>query len=182
MKPSPVTMHRLVTFRLLKLDQNGHKNHSYRRGKKSKAILNPSSANEEDSDAYIEQQLDNDDQDYDDYDRKTNAMHAVNTRNVVDTADDDDEENVWDHFSVGETGDFASIVSFVQEWHNMTGVVPFGKTLISLFEYCAVNEEDVNLRYEWQRLMRWALKLPLEPATKVYIDKLSERQPWAKYG
>ncbi|RHY10531.1 hypothetical protein DYB34_002237 [Aphanomyces astaci] len=72
-----------------------------------------------------------------------------------------------DSTSVGD------IVSFVVDWHNMTGVVPFGKTLKLLVEHCRRHQQDKTDVHELHRLLQWAHSLPLDPATQVYLEHVT---------
>ncbi|RQM25664.1 hypothetical protein B5M09_006862 [Aphanomyces astaci] len=72
-----------------------------------------------------------------------------------------------DSASVGD------IVSFVVDWHNMTGVVPFGKTLKLLVEHCRRHQQDKTDVHELHRLLQWAHSLPLDPATQVYLEHVT---------
>ncbi|RHY25796.1 hypothetical protein DYB32_008088 [Aphanomyces invadans] len=65
------------------------------------------------------------------------------------------------------------IVSFMIDWHNMTGVAPFGKTLKLVLEYCVRHQQDATNVHEMHRLLQWAHSLPLDPATQVYLEHLS---------
>ncbi|CAK5042492.1 unnamed protein product, partial [Aphanomyces euteiches] len=79
---------------------------------------------------------------------------------VLYTAEDD----------IGSIGD---VVSFVIDWHNMTGVVPYGKTLKLVVDYCVEQQADATIVHELQRLLQWAAHVPLEPATRVYLEHLT---------
>ncbi|RHZ05039.1 hypothetical protein DYB31_009406, partial [Aphanomyces astaci] len=76
-----------------------------------------------------------------------------------------------DSASVGD------IVSFVVDWHNMTGVVPFGKTLKLLVEHCRRHQQDKTDVHELHRLLQWAHSLPLDPATQVYLEHVTASAP-----
>ncbi|KAF0687022.1 Aste57867_21205 [Aphanomyces stellatus] len=68
----------------------------------------------------------------------------------------------------------SDVVDFLIDWHNMTGVVPYGRTIVSVCDFCKVDghapKPDLH---ELRRLVLWAQTLPLEPATQVYLDTLA---------
>ncbi|CAK4636266.1 unnamed protein product [Aphanomyces euteiches] len=134
--PTPLTIHRLVTFRMHQLNDS-----------RPSRKMNMNHAKEEAMRDLAVQW-------------KIPVPPAKPHPLVLYTAEDD----------IGSIGD---VVSFVIDWHNMTGVVPYGKTLKLVVDYCVEQQADATIVHELQRLLQWAAHVPLEPATRVYLEHLT---------
>ncbi|KDO33961.1 hypothetical protein SPRG_01239 [Saprolegnia parasitica CBS 223.65] len=141
LKPTPLTLHRFVTFRMLALTKGDDEGHVINEKQVALARrLQRSLEGHDDSDSEDE-----------------------------DEDEDEDEEEAkptWDDVSLSDQDSVADVISFLQDWHNMTGVVPYGKTVVPLVEYCAAKP---SLKYELSRFVLWLQTLPLDAATKTLL-------------
>ncbi|OQR83660.1 hypothetical protein ACHHYP_14432 [Achlya hypogyna] len=139
MAPSPLTMHRLVTYRMLRLTKGTPEEH----------VVNTQTA------AYAR--------------ALEEAIATGNVTLVTDEDEDDEDEAVAEKPTWDDADTVGDVITFLQDWVNMTGVVPYGKTVVPLAEYCAMKGA---LSHELSRLLLWLETLPLDPATKAVLRGL----------
>ncbi|EQC31105.1 hypothetical protein SDRG_11290 [Saprolegnia diclina VS20] len=143
LKPTPLTLHRFVTFRMLALTKGDDEGHVV--NEKQAALTRR-----------LQRSLDG---------------HDDSEGEDDDSDDEDDDEDepakpTWDDVSLSDQDSVADVITFLQDWHNMTGVVPYGKTVVPLLEYCAAKP---SLKYELSRFVLWLQTLPLDAATKTLL-------------
>ncbi|OQS07568.1 hypothetical protein THRCLA_00429 [Thraustotheca clavata] len=155
LKPSRLTLHRLVTFRMMHLSEDPQESSVTNKKQQELATKLQLAIDGKDE----ETQVNDTEDDQDDQDDQ-------------DENDEIEEEKQWD-LSLSEQESVGDVITFLQDWYNMTGVVPYGKTIVPMIQYCLRNKSKV--KYELDRFVLWLDTLPLDAATKVYVASLAKK-------
>jgi hypothetical protein len=106
--------------------------------------------------------------------------HVLSTTNEEQDIEDDvlllgggeeeeEEEMNWSTMSntASSNSNPADIISFLQKWHNMTRVTPYGKTVVPILAQL-LKKKDF---YELARFIQLLNYMGMTPATKVWLEK-----------